>query len=474
MKVKPGDFKIPAEDIFRHDKLKRDIPIKNLTAVFENTSESFVLCVDAPYGQGKTTFVELWRAYLKSKGIKSILFNAWENDYTENPLICLIAEIEASLEHELKFGSSEDRNKIRKQSKKFLEIGGKLVKAALPTMVKIVTAGSVDIKDLKEDVISEFVEKNTQTAINEYSKNRNLLNKFKNTLAENVKLISDNHRFYIFVDDLDRCRPSFAIEVLETIKHLFYIEGIVFVLTMDERQLKTCIEHVYGKQTDSSGYLKRFIDMTYLLTAPNIEAYCREMFARFDLLDYFVKREEGRNLIDSEKFNQIENDIVGLINYFKMTLREVEKIFTNFIFILKSTRNEECICSDILFLLLLIRFRSSLFYEQIIRKKITMEQILHGISEILDIPENKILKRGNEVLFFTLARLNLALNDSLSDSKWKEFYDVINKKYSNDEEIKGNIEWLMRNGERARFTFSFNNLLNAIDKKISFLEEVKI
>ncbi|MFA5145341.1 MAG: P-loop NTPase fold protein [Candidatus Omnitrophota bacterium] len=473
MKVKPEDFKIPAEDIFRNDRLKRSAPIKNLTTIFENTLEPFVLCVDAPYGQGKTTFVQLWRAYLSSRGINSILFNAWENDYTDSPLACLIAEIKTSLDARLKSVPPKSRNEIKKQSKKFLEIGGKVVKAALPAVVKIATAGVLKLDDFKEDVIAEFLEKTTQTAIEEYSRNKDLLNDFKKTLQENVKLVSNNHQFFIFVDELDRCRPNFAIEVLETIKHLFSIDGVVFVLALDEAQLKTCIEHVYGTQTNSCGYLRRFIDTTYILPSPDITDYCREMFQRFDLVDYFTKREDGRNLVEFEKFKHIEANAIDLIKHFKLTLREIEKIFTSFVLVLKSIENDDCLFPDILFLLLLIRLRNPLIYKMIIEKKLKMSDILIYLTKEMTISENEILIGDNSVLFISLAWLNLTLNESRNESSWKYFYDEIDKKYPNNSQIQRVTEWSRRYSERINFHWPFGKMLDLMDERIAFLKDIK-
>jgi len=473
MKLKPTNFVIPPGDIFRNDKLKREIPIKNLTHILESTTESFVLCIDAPYGQGKTTFIQLWQAYLNSKQINSILFNAWENDYTENPLACLIAEIRLSLDKELKSASSQVKGEIKKQSKKLMEIGGKVVKAALPAVVKIATSGILKLDDFREDAIAEFFEKTTQTTIEEYSKNKDLLNEFRNTLQQNIKLISANHQFFIFIDELDRCRPNFAIEVLETIKHLFCIERVVFVLALDEAQIKSCIEHIYGAQINSCGYLRRFIDMTYIMPEPDTSDYCKEMFQRFDLDEYFAKREDGRNLVDSEKFKRVEANAIDLTKYFKLTLREVEKIFTSFIFVLKSTEKDDCLFPDILFLLLLVRLRNPAAYKKIIEKKLKMDEILTYLSKEINITEYEIFKQNNCMLLVSLAWLNLALNETINGSSWKKFYDEINKKYPSDSEIQRIVEWLTAFSENLNFKWSFGKILSLLDERIVFSKDIK-
>ena len=86
-----------------------------------------------------------------------------------------------------------------------------------------------------------------------------------------TKFINGSNRektVIIFVDELDRCRPSYAIELLERIKHLFNIGGLVFVLALDREQLGHSIKAVYGNGIDSDGYLRRFVDFEYQLKNP--------------------------------------------------------------------------------------------------------------------------------------------------------------------------------------------------------------
>lgn len=64
-----------------------------------------------------------------------------------------------------------------------------------------------------------------------------------------------------FIDELDRCRPTFAIELLERIKHLFDIQNIVFVLSIDKEQLEASTAAAYGSAINAPEYLRRFIDL---------------------------------------------------------------------------------------------------------------------------------------------------------------------------------------------------------------------
>ena len=81
-----------------------------------------------------------------------------------------------------------------------------------------------------------------------------------------------------FVDELDRCRPTYAVELLERIKHLFEVDNIVFVLALSTGQLESSIRSLYGDGLDAPGYLRRFIDLEYPLREPAADVYSRTLF----------------------------------------------------------------------------------------------------------------------------------------------------------------------------------------------------
>jgi hypothetical protein len=69
----------------------------------------------------------------------------------------------------------------------------------------------------------------------------------------------------MFVDELDRCRPIYAIEVLESIKHLLARPDVVVIFSVDARQLIEAIRGAYGMSYDAERYLRRFYDVLLLL-----------------------------------------------------------------------------------------------------------------------------------------------------------------------------------------------------------------
>jgi predicted KAP-like P-loop ATPase len=131
-----------------------------------------------------------------------------------------------------------------------------LVIRGLPALIKIATAGVIDADEIVEDELSKVMETLTGDALENYLKQKNTILAFHDALTNLINLTTLGKPIVIFVDELDRCRPPYAISLLERIKHLFDIEGLVFVLSLDKEQLGHSIGAVYGDRIDSASYLK--------------------------------------------------------------------------------------------------------------------------------------------------------------------------------------------------------------------------
>ncbi len=63
------------------------------------------------------------------------------------------------------------------------------------------------------------------------------------------------------IDELDRCRPDYALEVLEIIKHVFDVPHVHFVLGVNLKSLQSSVHAAYGAESDAVQYLRKFIDV---------------------------------------------------------------------------------------------------------------------------------------------------------------------------------------------------------------------
>ncbi len=97
MKIKPSKLNIPKDDPFAEDILERKESAEILTQFISTIKEPYVLAIDSAWGTGKTTFIQMWSQLLKNNGYPCIYINAWENDFSDDPLVSLIGEIDAGI-----------------------------------------------------------------------------------------------------------------------------------------------------------------------------------------------------------------------------------------------------------------------------------------------------------------------------------------------------------------------------------------
>ena len=121
---------------------------------------------------------------------------------------------------------------------------------------------------------------------------------FNSIIVENVQ------KLVIFIDELDRCRPNFAIEMLERIKHYFDDDRIIFVASVNREQLIHSISKYYGTNFDSTGYLDKFFDRNVYL--PKID----------------IRYGVGLGVDFTNRQYHLKNVAAGLNDYYKLTLRE--------------------------------------------------------------------------------------------------------------------------------------------------------
>ena len=150
---------------------------------------------------------------------------------------------------------------------------------------------------------------------------KNALQSLKTSIKEIIESVNPN--ILILVDELDRCRPDYAISYLETIKHVFDIKGIIFVIAVDRKQLESSAKTSFGADLNFPEYYRKFVQREVPLPKPSESAY-KKLAERY--VEYYLDRENERHCIMSIDYNRVEN-IVELISYMKMTPRQVQDVF---------------------------------------------------------------------------------------------------------------------------------------------------
>lgn len=251
---------------FEYDKLNRKNIAMNLIYILQkfDTSDGLILAIDSAWGGGKTTFIKMWKNMLDSKSkIPNFYFSAWEDDHTKEPLVAIFSELHSYLK-----SIKIDKGKLEKLSNiadKFFTKNISMVSQAI--VKKMFENAGINDKILQE--LTASLTENTATILLEYYEKEKetilQLKKIINEILTNKKIaVSNDMPFIIFIDELDRTRPTYAIEMLETIKHLFGIPNLIFVISIDKAQLSKSIQAVYG-DIDTQNYLRRFFDLEFIL-----------------------------------------------------------------------------------------------------------------------------------------------------------------------------------------------------------------
>lgn len=356
-------FEVDKENPFKNDCLNRKEAVAVLTQLIKNIDEPFVLGVDSGWGTGKTTFIKMWMYSLEKEGFPCLYFNAWENDFSDDPLVSLIGEMQGNLESLL--GKPKDP-KARKLFDKTKKIGYEIAKKSIPLAIKVATSGVVDLAGLAEKEIPEFFSTLAKEKIENYEKQKNTLTNFKEHLQEFVSELTQKEKesqkkLMFFIDELDRCRPTFAIELLEKVKHLFSVNGIIFVLSIDRKQLIHAISSVYGIGMDADGYLRRFIDLSYRLPQAATGDFIFYLLSRFEL-DKYLDVLSDRHNNQKEQFTET---FIRLSAMFNLSLRVQEQCFTRFTIALQTFALHQFVHPVFLAFLIIIKAAKPELYESL-------------------------------------------------------------------------------------------------------------
>ena len=265
LRVRPAEIEVPEHSPFEHDLLDRKKPAEILTELVSSIEGSCVLAVDAAWGAGKTTFFKMWAQYLRNNEFPVVSFNAWETDYADDPFLSLVSEITEGLSEYKETTFSEKIQDTKEAAKKVLV-------RAIPGLLRVATAGILDIQPLIEKETGQILSSFAETKIAKYQEAQSSIDEFRTKLGQMAEALVESggqRNLIVMIDELDRCRPSYAVELLEVAKHLFEVEHIVFALAVNRTQLAHSIRALYGGDFDAGGYLRRFFDVDFTLPDPD-------------------------------------------------------------------------------------------------------------------------------------------------------------------------------------------------------------
>jgi hypothetical protein len=321
----------------------------------EGRSKSYVLNLDAGWGHGKTFFLTRLKRELEAEEYLAVYVNAWEDDHAEDPMIAVMAAIDEAVAPRLKkkklltktweaTKSSFREIAVTAVTHGLKRVGSKFLGEGADIIGDIVASGgeisdtnktllsppkleaNEDISDQVAEAVSEGVDKLLdrygEEALSRFRKEKSSALSFKENLTKFLNSASSYKDIkvplFVLVDELDRCRPTYAIELLERVKHLFQVDNIVFIVATDSGQLRHAIKAVYGESFESGRYLLRFFDRSYVFEEPSLEGFVTSLFERFQAL---------KSRLSSPLEDKHEEFFSSSMRYFGMSLRDAEQCF---------------------------------------------------------------------------------------------------------------------------------------------------
>lgn len=259
-----------------NDPINRNKDIVYFYNILQAQESASAIAIDGRWGSGKTFFVRQTKMVINALNPSStideetkakatvrlpfskndeenenysiaVYYDAWENDNDTEPVLSLIYEITKQLS----------------------------VDFSLSDISVVKTAGAIieaisghNINGIKDALTSE-------DPFKKFKEEKDVEQKIKDFLAS--ILVERGNRLIIFIDELDRCKPTFAVHLLEQIKHYIFDDRITFVFSVNLEQLQHTIKQYYGADFDSCRYLDRFFDLRISMPPANMEKFYSEI-----------------------------------------------------------------------------------------------------------------------------------------------------------------------------------------------------
>lgn len=300
-----------------------------------------VIVIDGDWGSGKSTFIKQWAGMMRKRDHVVVEFDAFETDHHEDAFFSLLTTLLNEIEDDWGSRDTEHgswRSRIRAAA---LGVGrslpGIVASAALPGPLGALLADAVKHAiEHSNDPTHTATDRFLNERIDTIAAERRAVRAFKNELASVTHQISESSRFtsplVFIIDELDRCKPSFALDVLERMKHVFAADGVCFVLVTHLAELRRMVKHAYGVEAPEQ-YLHKFyqlkIDIKKLVAKEGTEASSEYILYLCGQFGIPTPSREHTWFIT----------LANLVRLHGLTFRSVERVVRNLAMYVKANRN---------------------------------------------------------------------------------------------------------------------------------------
>ena len=338
--VPDEDLAIRKEDIFGYRPFA-----DRLTSVVGAVEGGKVIVLDGPWGSGKSTFLRQWRCSLEEQGQKSVLFDAFEHDFEEDPFLSIVIQL-----HE--FLTSYDAG----SAEEFRTVAANVWTLAMPTAKRIglnIVASKLSDLGINGEAIKDAQEMvrlvQEQPELLHYLSSRPAVSEITNRIYESKKVATSISKFrgliesgiaecldcqdsknettskprklILIIDELDRCKPPFSLMLLESIKHIFANSRICFIISANMEQIEHSVRQSYGT-TNAEQYLEKFYH--FRISLPSVA----DDYGRGRLGIYFDYLCKSMNIlaVGDEDYREYRDIVLPVCEAHDANLRTLEQI----------------------------------------------------------------------------------------------------------------------------------------------------
>ncbi len=387
MRLTPQEPEIPevggfteANDIFGY----RDFADR-LANLVRNIDEPLVIVLDGPWGSGKSIFVKQWAGLLRERGASVIHFDAFQSDHYEDAFLALSAEIHATAKKTLGGNESTTRRYLNRAKK----AGTVLAPIVLRVASRAGTAGLLSLEDVEAggDALkaaakalgnesAKALEKVVSERLRKASEERAVLEAFREALSEIAGKLAEQQAedgqtfpLVLIIDELDRCRPPFALSVIERIKHLFSVPGVCFVLVAHLPQLEQVVQGAYGATFEAHIYLEKFYQIRMVLP----EDRNRPGGHRSAYVEYLWNA-LGITFRDPQHGERVKQELHVLAEAHDLSLRRLERVMTHVALVCAAAGHDHLIIASLVAGLCVMRQTHPALYKKVRGKDLTWEE----------------------------------------------------------------------------------------------------
>ena len=315
-------------------------------------------------------------------------FNAWETDFSGDPFVALSTELIEGLSQDTDTPLGQKIAETKERAKEVL-------RRAVPGLIRVATAGILNVEPLLEKEVGQALASYAEARMSEYQGAQQSVKAFKDALQNMAKTLSESHQdrpLVVMIDELDRCRPSYAVELLETAKHLFAVDNIVFVLAVNRAELAHSIRALYGSGFDAEGYLGRFFDVDFVLPAPERNAFIEDRLSATQIYNYF-----GPTYGEQSDLENVRKLLQGFFGASDLSLRRIAQAIHRLGLVLASLRSDRHAFALQAGVALILRTINADFYHRFVRGEISDLEV---VDMVFARPEAKALQQTQEGQWF--------------------------------------------------------------------------